>query len=120
MKRGQLAILAFAALAVGLIAFAGGGGDDGGGRHGTPQADAPAKAPAGALRITFAYSPEKEPLLEPLIERFNASRTRRSAASRSSSRAESSASGDAEQRIAARPRSSRSHGRPPRRCGAGC
>jgi Ca-activated chloride channel family protein len=76
MKRGQLAILVFAALAVGLIAFAGGGGgggdDDG---ASTPQAEAPAKAPAGALRITFPYSPEKDKLLKPLIERFNATKT---------------------------------------------
>src|SRR5215207_119041 len=76
MKRGQLAILLIAALAVAAIAFAGGGGDDGGGGgSGTPQGDAPAKAPAGALRVTFPYSPEKEPLLKPLVERFNASRT---------------------------------------------
>jgi Ca-activated chloride channel homolog len=78
MKRGQLAILLFAALAVAAIAFAGGGGDDGGGDGGTTareSGDAPAKAPAGALRVSFPYSPEKEPLLKPLIERFNASRT---------------------------------------------
>ncbi|MGH2969791.1 MAG: substrate-binding and vWA domain-containing protein, partial [Solirubrobacteraceae bacterium] len=35
-----------------------------------------AKAPAGAIRISFPYSPEKEPLLKPLIERFNASDAR--------------------------------------------
>src|SRR5215218_10726196 len=75
MKRGQLAILLIAALAVAAIAFAGGGGDKGGGGSGTPQGDAPAKAPAGALRVSFPYSPEKEPLLAPLIERFNASKT---------------------------------------------
>ena len=78
MKRGQLAILLFAALAVGLIAFAGGGGggdEEGGGTSARENGDAPAKAPAGALRISFPYSPEKDPLLKPLIERFNASRT---------------------------------------------
>ena len=74
MKRGQLAILLFAALAVGLIAFAGGGSDDNGGGSGSA-ATPPAKAPAGALRITFPYSPEKKALLEPLIKRFNASKT---------------------------------------------
>jgi Ca-activated chloride channel homolog len=76
MKRGQLVIVLFAVLAVAAIAFAGGSGDDGGG--GTASrggGDAPAKAPAGALRVSFPYSPEKEPLLKPLIERFNASRT---------------------------------------------
>src|SRR5829696_1415591 len=78
MKRGQLAILLLAVLAVGAIAFAGGGGggdDDRGGTSTRESGDAPAKAPAGALRVTFPYSPEKEPLLKPLIERFNASRT---------------------------------------------
>src|SRR5215203_4927320 len=75
MKRGQLAILVFAALAVGLIAFAGGGSDDGGGDAGGGASTPPPKAPAGSLRITFPYSPEKKPLLKPLIERFNASRT---------------------------------------------
>ena len=75
MKRGQLAILLFAALAVGLIAFSGGGGDDdgkGGGSSTRESGDAP---PAGAMRISFPYSPEKKPLMEPLIQRFNASRT---------------------------------------------
>jgi Ca-activated chloride channel homolog len=78
MKRGQLAILLFAALAVGLIAFSGGGGGDdkkGGGASSKEGGDAPAKAPAGALRISFPYSPEKDALLKPLIERFNGSRT---------------------------------------------
>ncbi len=77
MKRGQLAILLLAALAVGAIAFAGsgGGGDDGGSESKRESGDAPATAPAGALRVSFPYSPEKEPLLKPLIERFNASRT---------------------------------------------
>ena len=77
MKRGQLAILLLAVLAVAAIAFAGGGGDDdvGGGTSTRESGDAPAKAPADALRVTFPYSPEKEPLLKPLIERFNASRT---------------------------------------------
>jgi Ca-activated chloride channel family protein len=77
MKRGQLAILLFAALAVGLIAFAGGSTSDeeGSGTTSRESGEAPAKAPAGALRVSFPYSPEKEPLLKPLIERFNASRT---------------------------------------------
>src|SRR5215211_2305421 len=77
MKRGQLAILLLAVLAVAAIAFAGGGGDDdvGGGTSTRESGDAPAKAPADALRVTFPYSPEKEPLLKPLIERFNAART---------------------------------------------
>ena len=75
MKRGQLAILLLAVLAVGLIAFSGGGGGDdekGGGSSTRESGDAP---PAGAMRISFPYSPEKKPLMEPLIQRFNASRT---------------------------------------------
>ena len=43
------------------------GGDSGGG------SSSGGKAPEGALRITFAYSPEKEILLKPLIKRFNES-----------------------------------------------
>ena len=75
MKRGQLAILLVAALAVAAIAFAGGGSQNGGGSGDEAGSDVPT-APAGALRISFPYSPEKEPLLKPLIERFNASGAR--------------------------------------------
>src|SRR3712207_8621129 len=68
MKRSQIAIAVAAVIAVAIFAIAssggGGGGDDGGGSSGT-------KAPAGALKIPFAYSPEKERLLKPLIKRFN-------------------------------------------------
>src|SRR3954452_23814599 len=103
MKRGQLVILLFAALAVGLIAFAGGGNDDKGaadaGTAGTPQG---AKAPAGALRVTFPYSPEKEDLLKPLIERFNASKTR-AAGKVVFVEGRSESSGDTEQEIARGP-----------------
>jgi Ca-activated chloride channel family protein len=70
VKRGQLLILAVAAAAVAAIALLGsGGGDKGGGA----KSQSAAKAPAGAIRVPFAYSPEKEVLLKPLIERFNAS-----------------------------------------------
>ena len=68
MKPSQIAIAVAAVVAVAIFAIVssgGGGGDDnGGGGSGT-------KPAAGALRIPFAYSPEKEELLEPLIERFN-------------------------------------------------
>jgi Ca-activated chloride channel family protein len=69
MKRGQVLIALLAAIAVAVVAVvtAGGGGDDGGGDGG------PA-APAGAIQVSFAYSPEKEKLLAPLIRRFNAQR----------------------------------------------
>ena len=67
MKRGQLIIALVAAAAVAVVAvLAGGGGDDGSQNTGEP------KAPAGSLAIPFAYSPEKEKLLEPLIREFNA------------------------------------------------
>jgi Ca-activated chloride channel homolog len=70
MNRGQILLAAIAVLAVGavaLLAGGGGGGDDddsGGGSGGTrPSGD--------ALRISFVYSPEKEPLIKPLVEEFN-------------------------------------------------
>src|SRR5829696_4738858 len=99
MKRGQLAILLFAALAVGLIAFAGGGEDKGGGDAGSTNTAQGEKAPAGALRVTFPYSPEKKPLLEPLIERFNASKTQ-AAGKVVFVEGTSESSGDTEQKIA--------------------
>jgi Ca-activated chloride channel homolog len=67
MKRSEVLIALLAAVAVGVVALisTGGGGDgDGGGGDGKA-------SPAGALRVSFAYSPEKEKLLEPLIRRFN-------------------------------------------------
>ena len=73
MKRSQAIIAAVAIVIVAVLAFrsAGGGDDDnGGGGNGK----APSKAPAGAVAIPFAYSPEKEKLLEPLIARFNGQR----------------------------------------------
>lgn len=72
MKRSQAVIAVIAVLAVLVLAFGRGGGDDGGGGGGG--GDAPSRAPAGSLAIPFAYSPEKEKLLEPLIDRFNGER----------------------------------------------
>ena len=68
MKRGQVAIAVLAAVAVAVVAIVASGGDDGDGGGGG------SKAPKGALRVSFAYSPEKEKLLEPLIKRFNGER----------------------------------------------
>ena len=101
MKRGQLAIVALAVIAVAAIALLGGGKDSGGGGGSASKDDgAAAKAPAGALKVTFAYSPEKEPLLKPLVAEFN-----RSAQTVGGKRvfidAQNVASGDAEARIAA-------------------
>jgi Ca-activated chloride channel family protein len=65
MKRSEVLIALLAAVAVGVVALVSAGGGDGDG-------DGGGKAtPAGALRVSFAYSPEKEKLLEPLIRRFN-------------------------------------------------
>jgi Ca-activated chloride channel family protein len=73
MKRGQLLILGLAVAAIALMAVVAGGGG-GGGKGGGGSATGPAqKAPSGALAIDFAYSPEKDALLAPLIKAFNAS-----------------------------------------------
>lgn len=60
--RGRMLIIVLALVAVG-VAF-------------TVSRDGKAEveAPANAVRLTFVYSPEKEPLLKPLIERFNRER----------------------------------------------
>jgi Ca-activated chloride channel family protein len=63
--RGRLIVIALAVVAVAAAAIsslAGGGGDNGSGSG---------QAPAGATRVSFALSPEKEQLLKPLIARFN-------------------------------------------------
>ena len=93
MKRGQLLIVIVAAIAVGAVALvsAGGGGDDesGGGTEAEQQ------APANAVRLPFAYSPEKEKLLVPLIREFNREERRGVFVE-----GEVVSSGDAERRIA--------------------
>lgn len=69
MRAGRLLVIVLALVAVGVAAFASLGGDDGGGSGdggGSAQ-----QAPDNAVRVTFAYSPEKEGLLTPLIEDFN-------------------------------------------------
>ncbi|MDX6665309.1 MAG: Ca-activated chloride channel, partial [Solirubrobacteraceae bacterium] len=67
MKSSRVAVLLLAiAAVVAVAALRGGGGGGGSGPGGSP------KAPKGALRIVFNYSPEKEILLKPLIEEFNA------------------------------------------------
>jgi Ca-activated chloride channel family protein len=75
VKRGQVAILAAAAVAVALLALLGGGGskDDGDPTSPKTTTGIVAKPPAGSVVVSFAYSPEKEALLTPLIAQFNAS-----------------------------------------------
>jgi Ca-activated chloride channel homolog len=71
MKRSQLLIAVVAIVAVALVAsLSGGDGDD---RETSGGGSGPV-APAGSVRVSFAYSPEKEKLLKPLIRRFNSER----------------------------------------------
>jgi Ca-activated chloride channel homolog len=73
MKRSQLLIALVAVVAVGLVAaLSAGDGEDSGSNGG---GSGPV-APQGSVRVSFAYSPEKEKLLKPLIRRFNSERTR--------------------------------------------
>ena len=99
MKPAQVLLALVAVLAVGAVALlAGGGGDDDGGDAGErASGDSP---PAGALEIAFAYSPEKEKLLAPLVEAFNAERVEVGGKPVHVA-ASVVASGDAEARIAA-------------------
>ena len=68
--RGRLVVIALALVAIVVAAASslGGDDDDGGGGSGDGSG---AKPPDGAIRVSFAYSPEKEPLLKPLLEEFN-------------------------------------------------
>jgi Ca-activated chloride channel homolog len=68
--RGNRAIVIAAAIAAVVIAvvLTTRGGDDGGKKA---AGGGGAKPAAGATRVSFAYSPEKEALLKPLIDRFN-------------------------------------------------
>jgi Ca-activated chloride channel family protein len=67
MKARWIVIVVAIAAVVGAIVVSSiGGGDSGGG-------SGPSK---GAVRVSFAYSPEKEALLEPLIRRFNDERVK--------------------------------------------
>lgn len=93
MKRDRVVIVLIAVVAVVALALLGrgGGGDDAGG-------GAQAKAPEGAIQVSFAYSPEKEDLLVPLIEDFNAGGTEIGGAP-IFVRGEVVASGEAEQKI---------------------
>ncbi|MGI8945994.1 MAG: substrate-binding domain-containing protein [Thermoleophilaceae bacterium] len=71
MKRSQIVIAVLAVVAVIAVAVGSAGDDDGGSSGGGDPTGA--QAPEGALRVSFAYSPEKERLLKPLIARFNES-----------------------------------------------
>jgi Ca-activated chloride channel homolog len=78
VKRGQVLILGLAAVAIAVMALVAGGGgnDDKGGSTSTATSTTAApveRAPAGAIVVSFAYSPEKDTLLKPLIAQFNGS-----------------------------------------------
>src|SRR4051794_39475509 len=90
MKRGQLLLAILAALAVGAVAGVAGGP----GKKVEPKTRSTASAPKNAVRVSFAYSPEKEKLLLPLIVGFNRSQRKVFV------EGVNAASGDAEARIA--------------------
>jgi Ca-activated chloride channel family protein len=71
MKRSQMLIAVVAVVAVALVAALSRGSDDD--RESSGGGSGPV-APAGSVRVSFAYSPEKEKLLKPLIRRFNSQR----------------------------------------------
>jgi Ca-activated chloride channel family protein len=75
MKRSQLLIAVVAIVAVALVASLSGGDGDDGGSSSSGGGSGPA-APRGSVRVSFAYSPEKEKLLKPLIRRFNSQRVK--------------------------------------------
>jgi Ca-activated chloride channel family protein len=95
MKLGRLIVVFVAVAAVIVLVLAGRDGDDDGG-----SGEAPANAPEGAVEVSFAYSPEKEELLEPLIDEFNGSGAEVDGAPVFVS-GEVVSSGEAEQKIAA-------------------
>ena len=94
MKRDRVVIVLLAVVAVAALVVFGRGGGDGGSAGGSSQAD----APEGAIQVDFSYSPEKEDLLVPLIEDFNAGETEVAGAP-VFIRGEVIASGEAEQKI---------------------
>jgi Ca-activated chloride channel family protein len=94
---GRLAVIAAAVVAViAAIALSGGGDDDKGGGSGSAD-----KPPAGAITVDFAYSPEKEPLVVPLVKAFN-SEQHESGGAPIFVRATIVSSGEAERKLAAK------------------
>jgi Ca-activated chloride channel family protein len=70
-----VAIVAVFAIALIYVLTQGGGDDKDDGGSNSGNAGQVTEAPDGALSIEFAYSPEKEALLKPLIQRFNDQKT---------------------------------------------
>jgi Ca-activated chloride channel family protein len=94
MKRDRVVIVLIALVAVAALIFFSRSGGDGGAAGGGAQAE----APDGAIPVSFIYSPEKEDLLAPLIEDFNADENEVNGAP-VFVRGEAVASGEAEQKI---------------------
>ena len=92
---GRALVIALAVAAV-AVAFVSSRDGDGGGDSPSPNAAQPGP---NTVRVSFYYSPEKEKLLAPLIERFNASGAR-SDGKRVHIDARNIASGEAEAGIA--------------------
>jgi len=95
MKGSRIAVVAVAIATVVALMLIGNRKDGGDGR-----ASSPASVPQGAAVVSFAYSPEKEDLLAPLIDEFNAGHTEVHGAP-VFVRGSVVASGEAEQKIAA-------------------
>src|SRR5215213_836767 len=68
MKPSQIAIAVAAVVAVAIFAIASSGGGDGDDDKGGSSGPT---APKGSVAVSFAYSPEKAKLLDPLIKEFN-------------------------------------------------
>jgi len=98
VSTGRFAVIAAAVIAivVAIAASSGGGGgdDDKGGGSGS-------KPTAGAIVVDFAYSPEKETLVVPLVEAFN-KRQEKANGKPVFVRAQIVSSGEAERKIAAK------------------
>jgi Ca-activated chloride channel homolog len=69
--RGRILVIALAAVAV-AIAFT--ASKDDAKEPARDRAALTATPPPGAVRVSFMYSPEKKPLIAPLVQRFNAER----------------------------------------------
>lgn len=67
--KGRFVVILVAVTAIAIAAVVALGGKDDGGGGGS--AGGAATAPEDAVTVSFAYSPEKEKLLAPLIRRFN-------------------------------------------------
>jgi Ca-activated chloride channel homolog len=67
--RTAVIVLAAAAVLIAVVVTTSGGGNGHGG-------GSPTKPASGAVRVSFVYSPEKQKLIAPLIDKFNGERRR--------------------------------------------